>query len=214
MKAWAITTWEDFDKYAEDYGADYTVINRDIYYWDNHLAWKIIPTLDEAFISEAPRIVEYGNQLITRGIVTNGKGYAGMAVNHDWTPTYGYVDNLVTNVTESSVVEGPPSVEDVTTWMETAQRMLNGAAPSPTAIVIPANTTLLPDSPWTMADLFPGAWFQVSVDRLCRSITEWQRIHEVTIEETAQGGEVTQFTAVDAPSDMVIPTILPEGMPT
>ena len=37
VNAWQMYVWEDFDKYAEDYGADYTVVNRDIYYFDTHL---------------------------------------------------------------------------------------------------------------------------------------------------------------------------------
>jgi hypothetical protein len=203
---YSMTTWEDFDKYAEDYGADYTVVNRDIYYWDIHLAWKIIPDLTEEFISDAPRIVEYGNQLITRAIVTNGKGYAGMVVApDDVLAAYGYIDDLTSNVSESSIVDGPPSVEDVTEWAETARRKLDGAYPSPVAIVIPANTTLLPDSPWTFDDLFPGAWFQITVDRLCRSVTEWQRLHEVVVEERAPNGETINFTAVSSPGSMIIP---------
>jgi hypothetical protein len=203
---YSISVWDDFDKFAEDYGADYTVINRGIFFNDLHLAWKIIPPLSEEWISEFPRIVEYGNQLITRAIVTNGKGYAGMAVaDNFWLNEYGYIDNIVTNVSESSIVDGPPSQEDVTTWMETAQRNLDGVQPAPVAIVIPANTTLLPGSPWTIADLVPGAWFQVFVDRLCRTASEWQRLHEIVVEESAPQGERIQFTAIAAPGSMVIP---------
>lgn len=205
---YATTAWEDFDKYAEDYGADYTVISRTIYYWDINLAWNVIPSLDEQWISAYPRIVEYGNQLITRAIVTNGKGYAGMAVTADdaMLATYGYIDDLTTNVSEGSIAEGPPSVEDISTWMETAQRKLLGAAPSPMSIVIPANTTLLPGSPWSMAQLVPGSWFKVSVNRMCRVVTDWQRLHEIIVEETATSGETINFTAIAAPGSAVFPT--------
>jgi len=72
-------TWEDFDKYAEDHGTDYTVVNRDIYYWDVHLRWKIIASLGDDHLSQFPRIVEYGNQAATRGYVSNTEGYAGIA---------------------------------------------------------------------------------------------------------------------------------------
>lgn len=203
---YSVTAWEEFDKYAEDYGADYTTVGRDVFYWDNHLAWKVIPDLDEEWISDFPRIVEYGNQLVTRQIVTNGKGYAGMkAAPSGVRAVYGYIDHIISNVSESSIVEGPPSVEDVTAWAETARRNLDGAYPPPVAVVIPANTTLLPGSPWDIDDLFPGAWFQVSVDRHCRSVTEWQRLQEVVVEETAPQGETIQFTAVAAPGTMVIP---------
>ena len=203
---YSCTTWEDFDKYAEDYGADYTVVNRNIYYWDLHLAWKIIPNLDESFVSNAPRIVEYGNQYASVSVVTNGKGYAGMAnapieIRDEW----GWIEYLVSNVNESAVVDGPPEPEDVAEWQATAARNLEGAWPPPVAIVIPANSTLGPGSPWTISDLFPGAWFQMSATRLCRDVTSWQRLHEITVEETADRGETIQFTAIAAPSHMVIP---------
>ena len=107
---WQMYVWEDVDKFAEDYGIDYTVINRDIYYWDIHLAWKILPPLDEAWISESPRIVEYGNSLATRGVVTNGRGFAG--VDEAGLPTtgpkgFGFVDDLVNNANESDTGGDP-----------------------------------------------------------------------------------------------------------
>jgi hypothetical protein len=72
---------------------------------------------------------------------------------------------------------------------------------------IPANTTLLPGAPWDIEDLVPGAWFEVNVTSLCRQLTQWQRIHEVSVEESGPDGEKVSFTAVDAPKSMVIPVV-------
>jgi hypothetical protein len=197
--------WEDFDKYAEDMGADYTVVNRDIYYWDINLQWKVIPPLDEQYLSQFPRIVEYGNQAATQGYVTNGEGYAGIATaDLEATDLYGWVDWLVTN--QSDGTEGAPTAEEIAGWADSAARNIDERSPAPVAIVIPANTTLLPGAPWVIDDLVPGAWFDVDITRMCRNVSEMQRIHEVNVTETAPQGEMVSFTAASAPSHAVIPT--------
>lgn len=197
--------WEDFDAYAENSGADYTVINRDIYYWDTHLAWKIIPDLDESHISQFPRIVEYGNDVATNGYVTNGEGYAGIASQAD--QGYGLVDFLVTNTQDGTgdTANDAPTAEEIAGWANTAAHNIDGKVPAPVSVIIPANTTLLPGAPWTMDDLVPGAWFQIHVDRLCRAFDGWQRLHEVIVTESAPEGETVEFTAIAPPKQMVIP---------
>jgi hypothetical protein len=197
------TVWEDFDKYAEDSGTDYTVVNRDLYYFDNHLAWNILPELDENFISQFPRVIEYGNSAATRAFITNGEGQAGIAQVPDHMG-YGVVDDLTTNLQDGNP-EGPVSPEEVANWAVTAAHSLDGRLPPPVSLSIPDNTTLLPGAPWTINELVPGSWFQVSVDRLCRNITAWQRLHHVLVTESAPNGEEVQFTAVSPPSTMIMP---------
>lgn len=205
--AFSMYVWEDFDKYAEDYGTDYTVIGRDIYYFDNHLAWAIIPPLDENYLSQMPRIVEYGYQLATRCTVTNGKGFAGSAVApapYTDVDQYGIVDLLISNVSENAADEAPPTAGDLEQWAATAAQNLEDRYPTPVSIVVPANTTLLPGAPWDLDIMIPGAWFIADVTRTCRTVTEWQRLHEVVVTEAAPMGEMVQFTAVSAPSHMVL----------
>ena len=206
VNAWQFYTWEDFDKYAEDYGTDYTVVGRDVYFSDINYAWKIIPPLDENYLGQFPRIVEYGNQAATRGVVTNGHGYAGVFENPDPTliAEWGHIDWLITNENDGQL-DNVPTPEELAVWATTAGRNIEGRVPPPLSVVIPANTTLLPGSPWDMEDLVPGAWFQANVTRLCRSVSEYQRIHEVVVTEEAPGGESVQFSAVSAPSSMVLP---------
>jgi hypothetical protein len=195
--AYQFYVWEDFDKYAEDNGTDYTVINREVFFFDTNYAWKVIPPLDETHVSQFPRVVEYGNQLATRAFVSNSQGYAGSAA----TPisAYGLVDDLTSNTQDGST-EPAPTAEEIAAWSQTASRHLTH--PAPVSVVIPENTTLMPGAPWMMADLVPGAWFQVNIDILCRSHSEWQRLHQVTVTESAPQGEQVQFTAVAAPTTM------------
>lgn len=197
--AYQFTVWEDFDKYAEDNGTDYTVVNREIHYWDNHFAWKIIPPLDQQFLSQFPRVVEYGNQVATRMFVTNGRGQAGIS---QWPPdpAYGRIEQLITRQQDGTDVATPEEIAD---WQASADH--NIVQPAPLNVVIPANTTLMPGAPWTMDDLWPGAWFQISVTDVCRPVTAWQRLHEIVVSEEAPAGELVQFTAVDPPIQMIVP---------
>ena len=204
--------WEDVDKYAEDYGVDYTVVDREMYYFDTHFAWAVLPPLDENFLSQFPRIVEYGNQVATRGIVTNGEGYAGIADGPPpWNGAdyYGQVDWLISNATEEGATDedpdAPPTAAEIAEWAATAARNIEGRAPSPVGIVIPANTTLMPGAPWTIEDLIPGAWFEASITLMCRTVSEWHRLHEVVVSEAAPTGETVQFSSVSAPAERIDP---------
>lgn len=217
--AWQMYVWDDLDKYGEDYGIDYTVYKRDIYYWDSSLRWLTIPDLDDTHLTQAPRIVEYGNQAATRGIVTNANGYAGVSdLNVEAFALYGTViDWLTTNGMDGSpglvvnadgdVVPDPeapraPTDEEVAGWKQTATRSVLDRSPTPVAIVVPAGTSLVPGAPWEMHHLVPGAWFRVNTTRLCRTVSEWQRLQEVVVEESERGESVS-FTCVAAPEHVV-----------
>jgi hypothetical protein len=212
--AWQMSVWEDLDKYAEDYGTDYVMINRDLFYFDIHLQWQILSPLNESFLSDPPRIVEYGNQAGTRAIVTNGHGFAGVSVPD---PThvleFGLIDLITTNEIDGQVV-GDPTAEEVASWADTATRHVTQSFPPPVGIVIPANTTLLPGAPWGIQQMVPGAWFKANVDRYCRTVEdEWQRIHEVVVTEESPAGEQIKFTAVSAPRGIIEYTGTPITFP-
>lgn len=217
--AWQMYVWDDLDKYAEDYGADYTVYKREIYYHDVGLRWLTIPDLDEVHLTDSPRIVEYGNQLATRGIVTNARGYAGVAADinaslaHygtviDWLTTNdmdgqpGLVVNAEGDVVPDPEAERAPTSQEIAGWTETAARSVSDRYPAPVAIVVPAGTSLVPGAPWEMHHLVPGAWFRITTSRLCRAVSEWQRLQEVVVEESERG-ETVSFTCVAAPEHVV-----------
>lgn len=224
--AYQMYVWDDFDKYAEDYGADYVMVNRDLYWWDLQLQWMVLPPLDESHLSDLPRIVEYGNEAATRGFVTNGHGYAGITDPTAEQLAYyrgAIIDRLTTNEIDGQpgtveglegdqeVPEEAPSIptpEEIALWTDTAYRSISERFPAPVSIVIPANTTLSPGAPWTIDQLVPGAWFEVSTTRLCRSVTEWQRLHEIIVTEEAPDGERVNFTAISAPKEIVAPQVI------
>jgi len=95
----------------------------------------------------------------------------------------------------------PPSATKLANWAATAARRLVDYYPPKQAIVIPAGATLMPTSPWDVDTLTPGAWFQITIDYICRPpVTDWQRIETVAVTESGDGGETVQFTAATAPS--------------
>ena len=178
--------------------------------------------------------------MATRSIVTNSRGYAGISDLQPGTyGEYGIIDDLVTNGIDGSAQgerpkeaqeppEGatepdlddaqfaearPPTPEELAQWKETAIRNANSTAPPQEAVVIPANTTLLPGAPWSIEDLVPGAYFKVHTTRLCRTVDEWQRLQEIIVEETPEAGVAVKFTAVSAPRNVVSPPGVPPPHP-
>jgi hypothetical protein len=205
--AYSMSIWQDMDKYAEDSGVDYTVVGRDIYWFDTQLAWMELPLLEPEMIGQFPKVTEYGNDLRTRGVVTNGKGIAGTGywgVDASYFDEYGGpVDDIT--ILADRIEEADPTVEEVAEWSETAKRNVADRHPSPTAILIPANSTLLPGSSWSTDDLIPGGWFPVSVTSLCREVHAWMRLHEVVVTEGPPDGETIRFSAIPATEHRVDP---------
>jgi hypothetical protein len=211
VNAYSVTTWEDFDKYAEDMGTDYTVVNRDIYFWDINYAWNVLPDLTQDHISEWPRIVEYGSEFASRFIITNNQGYAGIATaDVNVIEDYGYIDMIDSTWNEAAAsAAGTPNVvtpEELVEMQLNSSRQLSSRNPPPVAIVVPANASLMPSSPWEVANMIPGSWFIVRVTKgLCRKLAEWQRLHEVNVTEDVDTGEQFGITCVSAPSTRVNP---------
>lgn len=205
--AWSTTTWAEFDKLAEDVGTDYTVVGRDIFWWDVNYNWNPIEPLVADDIADYPRVVEYGNALATRYVRTNGSGFAGIASAPPEIRTR-YASNIDSVSNESSQADAtadtpppPPSQTTLNTWTRTAARRLSNVYPVRRSVVVPANSTLMPTSPWDINTLRPGVWFEVSVDRLCRgNVTEFNRLQELKVEETGDGGEVVSITTIQPPA--------------
>ena len=214
---------------AEDYGIDYSTVGRNIYWWDINVRAPFleIDPLDPADIADYPRIVEYGNDLATRYFRTDGSGYAGIAdAPSDIRDKYGTAIDIISaeksqaavappryvvdedgNVVPGSpILPDPPSDAKRATWQATAERRIADRYPVKQNIVVPANSTLMPTSPWDINGVPAGAWTQVTVDRLCRgSVTQWQRLHELRVTETGTGGEIVQVSLVSAPSNQIVP---------
>lgn len=225
--AFSNSIWGEFDKLAEDYGIDYCTVGRDIYWFDINLQWLIIEPLVPEDIAQYPRVVEYGNDLATRYFRTDGSGYAGIAeADPAFQAKYGSKIDIISSestqaasapprmvvdengnvVPGSPVLPDPPSAAKLATWTATAEQRLYDRVPVKRNILVPANSTLMPTSPWDINTLTPGCWMEATVDRLCRpTVTDWQRLHEMKVTETGTGGEIVQVSLISAPSTFVAP---------
>jgi hypothetical protein len=205
VKAWSMSTWEDFDKYAEDRGMDYTVVGRDIYFWDTHLKWRTLAhDLIGDYLLGDMAVVEYGNEFATRVIVTNGNGYASQAVAPSWAISkYGYIDHVESSYNEAAANE-VPTAEEKKGWQEQAQSNLDLSFPAPVRIRVSDNSQLSPDAPFTMDDLIAGSWVHVVVDDLCRTLDQWHKLEHVNVHEES-GKEAVTITTMAAPENVVEP---------
>lgn len=205
VKAWSMTTWEDFDKYAEDRGMDYVVVGRDIYFWDTHLKWRMLSDdLIGEYLLGDMAVVEYGNEFCTRVIVTNGNGYASQAVAPAWgISKYGYIDHVESSFNEAAANEVPTN-EEKKAWQEQAQSNLDLCFPAPTRIRVSENSTLSPEAPYDINDLIPGSWVRVVVDDLCRTMDQLHKLHSVDVTEE-DGKETVKITTSAAPENVVEP---------
>jgi hypothetical protein len=197
VKPWAMTTWEDFDKYAEDRGMYYTVIGRDIIFFDTHLRWnRIEPILLPEYLTNGISLVEYGNQFATRVIVTNGNGYNAQRSAPQWgLSKYGYIDMIVTSSNEAAAEEAP-SPEELEAWGEQAQSLLDNSFPAPVRVRLPANSVVSPDAPYDINELIAGSWIEVEATDLCRSTQQWHKLDSVKVEQVDGEEKVTISTQV------------------
>lgn len=215
VNAWSKSTFEDFDQYAQRGGMDYTVIGRSVLFWDIHLRWLVIPPLSQSDVAEQFKMVEYGSQFQTRGVVTNGEGKAGIYTVADKRilDVYGYVDQIVNmssgedkdDDTMDESEREQTEVENVASWSERAKRVVDAAPVPPLYLVVPENATLLPHAPYDVDMLVPGAWLQVDTTGYCRKPPEvWHRIDRVEFRDDS-GTETITLSLIPAPAKMVTP---------
>lgn len=210
VNKWSVSVFEELDHLARYGGIDYTVVNRDIFWFDTHLDWNPLADLVEQDIQAFPRIVEYGNQLANRIINTDGSGYAAIAPGSATAiAEFGqYVDIIIGNADDQSSGEldqGPPTEEELAGWLKTAKKNVERTEVMASSIIVPANTSLMPTSPWDIATVMPGSWFIVSIDRVCRTLSEYHKLSQIRVKEDGRAGESVQITTQKAPATRIVP---------
>lgn len=185
-----MTVYEHMDTMAARGGLDYTIVGRALHLWDTHDALGTTATVTESdFIGDVV-ITEYGMELATVSIITDGKGRAGISGKAD--PYYGLVEVLDTAYDESSGEDwdeattepDPPSVKEMKSQ---AAKILAGRNPAPTVVRVPDNSTLNPNGVLTIEDLVPGVFIPLRADLPGRSLSQMQKLDRMTVEETKDG---------------------------
>jgi hypothetical protein len=189
-----MTVFEHVDNYAWRGGIDYTVVGRSIMFFDVHSRIGQTPmvTADD-FIGD-PIITQYGAELTTYVAMTDGKGHWGDAGGVD--PYYGEWEVLHQAYDENATTANPeddnlPSVAEMKS--QARRSYIQGMRPA-LVVRVPDNTRLNPNGVLTIEDLVPGVWIPLTANLPGRTISQMQKLDNMTVEETGESGEEIKVT--------------------
>lgn len=204
------SAWEQIDDLAATAGLDYTTIGRRILYWDTHRTVGRLPEMRDEDFSDPVIVTEYGMQLSNWFAVTDGNGVAGIAYpaglnSSNWADLYGPVEMVTSAYGESEASTETtgaltPSEKDamVQSFTQQAQRGISHRWTTPVVVRVPDNSTLNPQVNLGINQLVPGVWIPLRAERTCRKLAQWQKLDEVSVEET-EGQEFVRVTMSPAP---------------
>jgi len=205
-----MTVFQHLDNYAWRGGVDYTVVGRSIMFFDVHTRIGQTPmvTADD-FIGD-PVITQYGAELTTYVAMTDGKGHWGEAGGID--PYYGEWEVLHQAYDENASTPDPeddnePSVAEMTS--QARRSWIQGIRPA-LVVRIPDNTRLNPAGVLTIEDLVPGVWIPLTATLPGRTLSQMQKLDNMSVEETAEGGEEIKVTLSPAYPERYTEEAVPE----
>jgi hypothetical protein len=191
------TIFEHIDNYAARGGLDYTVVGRRILFWDVHQAIGQTAAVSRSDFLDDPVITQYGAELATQVYITDGKGHYGQYGAVD--PYYGEWEMVQDAYDENNA--GPDDSPDPTVGEMNSQasRIWSQTRRPPLVVRIPDNTTLNPDGALSIEDLVPGVWVPLSAQLPGRTVSQMQKLDNMSVEETADSSETIQVTFSPAP---------------
>ena len=205
-----MTVFQHVDNYAWRGGLDYTVVGRSIMFFDVHTRIGQTPmvTADD-FIGD-PVITQYGAELTTYVAMTDGKGHWGEAGGID--PYYGEWEVLHQAYDENASTPDPeddnePSVAEMSS--QARRSWIQGMRPA-LVVRIPDNTRLNPAGVLTIEDLVPGVWIPLTATLPGRTLSQMQKLDNMSVEETAEGGEEIKVTLSPAYPERYTEEAVPE----
>lgn len=182
-----MNVWEHIDNLAAKAGTDYTTVGRAFHVWDTHEApFGMTPTVTENDFLGDITVTQYGLDLATRAISTNGDGTVGIAGGVH--PYYGEVDFLTTAYDEETDSGPAPTVAEL---VSQAERNRSNRLPTPTELRIPDNSTINPSGVLSVEHLVPGILIPVLFQLGVRPFSQIQKLDRVNFEETAAGEKIT-----------------------
>ena len=198
-----MTVFQHVDNFAWRGGLDYTVVGRSIMFFDVHTRIGQTPMVTgDDFIGD-PVITQYGAELTTYVAMTDGKGHFG-AAGYPATegkpfgvdPYYGEWEVLHQAYDENASTPDPeddnePSVAEMTS--QARRSYVQGMRPA-VVVRIPDNTRLNPKGVLTIEDLVPGVWIPLTATLPGRTLSQMQKLDNMTVEETGDKGEEIKVT--------------------
>jgi hypothetical protein len=178
--AYSQTVYEMMESFAEDSGVDYVVVGRRILWFDTHLRGHVLPPMSDKHFLAGLIVTEYGSEMATRVIMTDGQGSASIEVAPtEWTNYYGLMDKVITTTNEDTQGQA----------VEVTERE-GGRYPAPLRVRVPDGTGLSPDAPVTIQQLIPGAAIPLRSEGTCRDVEGWQKLDAIQVSWTPEGETV------------------------
>lgn len=187
--------WNHIDSLAEDSGMDYTVLGRAIHLWDTSNPIGYTPRVSQKDFLGDIAVTEYGLDLATRYVVTNGQGVYGVypsATNID--PYYGEWEMLSNPYDETDTGSNSTANE----MASQAKSNLLGRNPAPVLVRVPDGSSLDPRGALQMKHLVPGVFVPLEASLTARKIVQMQKLDKVVVTETPEG-ETINVTLSTAP---------------
>lgn len=192
-----MTVFDHIDSYAARGGLDYTVVGRSILFWDVHqpIGQTAMVTADD-FLGDLV-ITQYGAELATQVYISDGKGHHGQYGAVDsYYGEWEMVQQAYDENTGSAVDATDPTVGEMNSQ---ASRIWSQTKRPPLVARVPDNTSLNPAGVLSVDDLVPGVWVPLTVSVPGRTVSQIQKLDNMTVEESADVGEVITVTLSPAP---------------
>lgn len=187
-REYANYVWNHVDDLAANSGMDYTVLGRKIMLWDTSNPIGYTSRVTQADFLGDIEVTEYGLDLATRSIVTNGQGVYGVypsVSNVD--PYYGEWEFLSNPYDETDTGAQPTSNE----MASQARRNLSGRNPAPVVLNVPDGSRLNPRGTLSISDLVPGVYIPVEANLTARTLVQTQKLDQVHVSEDSDGEQIT-----------------------
>jgi hypothetical protein len=198
FKAGSEPVWQLLDDMGASSGINYTVVGRAIHIWDTSRAalGRTRVVTEQDFLGE-PYITEYGADLATQYVVSDGQGGWAEAGAPD--PYYGEVELVAQAYGEDSFnVLDPGTGQVIGTTItqaelqDQANRNLAGRNPVPTILNIPDNAALdVSRSGLGIDVLVPGVYIPVQATLSGRTMAQVQKLKSLTVKQDSTGETVS-----------------------
>lgn len=198
-----LSVYEDIDYLAARSGLDYTVLGRSLIVSDVHDTLDRTRVLTEAdFIGDELIVTEYGMELATTTIATDGQGRAATSSLRDldllayYGPHWEILNTSYDVTKDNATSTEPPTLQELASQ---ASRDAAGRAPAPVVVRVPDGSAMHPATVAELYDqLFPGVRIPIRATMTARSAEQEQKLDKIRFEETPRG-ETVGVTMSPAP---------------
>jgi len=189
--------WNHIDTLAENSGMDYTVLGRAIHLWDVSNPIGYTPRVTQKDFLGDITVTEYGLDLATRYVVTNGQGVYGIYPDATSTDPYYGEWEMLSNPYDETDTGSQPTANEMASQ---AKSNMYGRNPAPVSVRVPDGSALNPSGALKMSDLVPGVFIPLEASLTARKIVQMQKLDKVNVTEDPEGEKinVTMSTAPKA----------------